>query len=80
MAVSAHEHINFTFFFCFEWQFPAVNIVTLLLHLFNFYFYFHFIVKKFCFELKIKKKLMYFQFNEIIFRQVTFASFSIQNN
>ena len=57
--------------FCFEWQFPAVNMIillflfwmtvpagnklVLLLLLFHFYFYFHFIIKMFCFVLTINK-------------------------
>ena len=39
MAVPGREQINFAFF-CFEWQFPAVNKLFLLLLLFTFIFIF----------------------------------------
>ena len=69
-AVPGYEHTNFTFSVLngsfrpwHIWQFPAVNILILRLLLFHFYFYSHLIIKMFCFELKIKEKLIYFQFN-----------------
>ena len=70
-------------FFCFEWQFLAVNISILLLLLFHFYFYFHFVIKMFCFVLKmiiIKKESIFNSIEKKITLRLTFASFSTQNN